>query len=50
MRQLLFEYHTDTHTVSWSSDSGIPNVILEMQCQPLNFATDLLAATTDGAS
>lgn len=39
-----------TGTASWSSNSGIPNVILEIQCQPLNYAADLLTATTAGTS
>lgn len=28
-----------TDTISWSNNSGAPNVILEMQCQPLDFTT-----------
>jgi hypothetical protein len=42
--------HWQVDTVSWTSNSGIPNAILEMQCQPLDFATQLLTATTAGPS
>lgn len=42
--------HGQMDTLSWSSNSGIPNAILEMQCQPLDFAAQLLTATTAGTS
>lgn len=42
--------HWQTDTVSWSGNSVIPNVNLEMQCHPRDFATQLLTATTAGNS